>query len=207
MTLYFPICCPWLGCNRNCRVSVLKGANGHVATCQYIPSTTGYTMADVNWAIEQSCQGKLPLDLNKRPSAQSSQLGGMQVTLTGWRPNWRRVWNSSTKVQPSNGIWHSWNSNMQHLSSVSLRENSSMIRGNTRRVLTKENGILWESSSIWKILLQNNTRNMHPIHFCTEMANDIPHLSRLAGIAGLTLASSCCTERLVKQHKYVLWLS
>ena len=29
----------------------------------------------------------------------------------------------------------------------------------------------------------------------------IPDLSRLAGIAGLLNPSSCCTERLVKQHK------
>ena len=46
-------------------------------------------------------------------------------------------------------------------------------------------------------------RKYHLKHlFSTEMATDIPQLSRLAGIAGLILPSSCCTERLVKQHKY-----
>ena len=41
----------------------------------------------------------------------------------------------------------------------------------------------------------------------TGMAQGIPQLSRLAGIAGLLNPSSCCTERLVKEHKCVTFVN
>ena len=53
-------------------------------------------------------------------------------------------------------------------------------------------------------LLQPRIKNFRPLDKHVAFPLHFLRVAMLPGIAGLLKPSSCCTERLVKQHKYVL---